>query len=291
LLFPWIENKLQTVNPNDNSTAYAFLMLMKNLRWVIIQDSAILLGKYKRKHFIFKKYKSIFESELFLDYQRKMLIHIDSNKDQDSLMASVEGVLPGVKQCITKQTNAIEKQKDLLIKIDEDVIDLKESIETDNSKNVLKSNLHELLTNLCDHIGEFGTKMNLSPVGDVNKRKYNSTIFTSRKRTKGSVDDVINVDENQLNPEIPLMFKDFSSVLDFHMKIFGKKKKKRLMFPLMVKQHRKRLQRFNLVISYFNDHVDKVGRTKALDDYSKVFNNQSSGLKINRFLNHIHLIK
>ena len=72
--------------------------------------------------------------------------------------------------------------------------------------------------------------MNLSPVGVVNKRKYNSTIFTSRKRTKGSVDDVINVDENQLNPEIPLMFKDFSSVLDFQMKIFGKKKKKDLCF-------------------------------------------------------------
>ena len=63
------------------------------------------------------------------------------------------------------------------------------------------------------------------------------------------------------------------------------------MFPLMVNQHRKRLQRFNLVISHFNDHVDKVERTKALADYSKVFNNQSSGLMINRFLNHIHLIK
>ena len=51
------KNKLQTINPNDNSTAYAFLILMKNLRCVIIQDSAILLGKYNRKHFIFKKYK------------------------------------------------------------------------------------------------------------------------------------------------------------------------------------------------------------------------------------------
>ena len=97
LLFPWIENKLLTVNPSDNSTAYAFLMLIKNLRWVIIQDSAILLGKYKRKHFIFKKYESIFESELFLDYQRKMLIHVTTNKDKDSFIASVEGVLPGVK--------------------------------------------------------------------------------------------------------------------------------------------------------------------------------------------------
>ena len=104
------KNKLQTVNPNDNSTAYAFLMLMKKLRWVIIQDCAILLGKYKRKYFIFEMYKSIFESEIFLDYH---------------LIASVEGVLPGVKLCLTKQTDAIEKQKYMLIKIDEDVIDLK----------------------------------------------------------------------------------------------------------------------------------------------------------------------
>ena len=49
-----------------------------------------------------------------------MFIHIETNKDQDSLIVSVEGVLPGVKQCLTKQTNAIEKQKYLLIKIDED---------------------------------------------------------------------------------------------------------------------------------------------------------------------------
>ena len=220
-----------------------------------------------------------------------MLIHIDSNKDQDSLIASVEGVLPGVKQCLTKQTDAIEKQKDILIKIDGDVIDLKESIETDHSKNDLKSNLHELLTNLCDHIGEFDTKMNISPICDVNKRKDNSTIFTSRKRTKGSVFDVIHVDENQLNPEIPLIFKDFSSVIDFQMKLFENKKFVRSMFPLMVPQYRKRLQRFNLVITYFNKHVDKVGRTKVLADYTKVFNNQNSGLTINRFLKHVHLIK
>ena len=59
----------------------------------------------------------------------------------------------------------------------------------------------------------------------------------------------------------------------------------------MVTQHRKRLQRFNLVISCFNEHVDKVGRTKALAGYSKVFNSQSSGLTVNRFLKHVHLIK
>ena len=159
----------------------------------------------------------------------------------------------------------------MLIKIDEDVIDLKESIETDHSKNDLQSTLHELLTNLCDHIDEFGTNMNISSISDINKRK-DGTIFTPRKRTKGSVSDVIHVDENQLNPKILLIFKDFSSVIDFQKKIFGNKKFVRSMFPLMVPQHRKR-------------------RTKALVDYSKVFNNQNSGLTINRFLKHVHLIK
>ena len=215
MLFPWIENKLQTVNPNDNSTAYAFLMLMKNLRWVIIQDSAILLGKYKRKHFIFKKYKSIFESELFLDYQRKMLIHVTTNKDKDSFIASVEGVLPGVKQCLTDQTDAIEKQKVMLTKIDGDVIDLKETIETNNSNDNLKSNLNELLTNLCNHIGEFGTKMNVSSIGDLNKRKDNSSIFISNKRTKGGVYNVIHVDEIELNLVIPLILKTSHLLLIF----------------------------------------------------------------------------
>ena len=40
-----------------------------------------------------------------------MLIHFETHKDQDSLISSVEGVLPGVKQCLTKQTGVIEKTK------------------------------------------------------------------------------------------------------------------------------------------------------------------------------------
>ena len=73
-------------------------------------------------------HKSIFESNLFLDYQRKILIHIENHKVHDSLLASVEGVLSGVKQCLSKQTDAIEMQETILTKIDEDIIDLKEII-------------------------------------------------------------------------------------------------------------------------------------------------------------------
>ena len=78
-------------------------------------------------------YKSIFQSETFLDYQREMLVHIETHKDQDYLIVSVEGVLPGIKEYLTKQTDTIENQKRMLIKIDKDVIDLKETIQSDNS--------------------------------------------------------------------------------------------------------------------------------------------------------------
>ena len=186
---------------------------------------------------------------------------------------------------------SLKKQKHILIKINEDVIDLKETIETDNSKENLKSNLNELLTNLCNHIGEFSTKMNVNSIGDLNKRKDISSIFISSKRTKVSISDIIHVDENELNPIIPLIFKDFSSVIKFHMQLFGNKKFVRSMFPQIDEPNKKRLQRFNLIIKYFNDHIEKFGRRKAMVDYSKVFNEQKSGLMINRFLKHVKLIK
>ena len=186
---------------------------------------------------------------------------------------------------------SLKKQKHILIKINEDVIDLKETIETDNSKENLKSNLNELLINLCNHIGEFGTKMIVSSIGGLNKRKEISSTFISSKKIKGSVYDVIHVDKNELNPFIPLVFKDFSCVIKFQMKLFGNKKFVRYMFSQMDQLNKKRLQRFNLVIKYFNDNVEKFVRTKAMIDYSKVFNNQKNGLIINRFLNHIKLIK
>ena len=90
-------------------------------------------------------HKSIFESNLFLDYQSKMLVHIEKHKVHDSLLSSVEGVLTSVKQCLSKQTDAIKKQETILSKIDEDVIDLKKIIQTDNSSEIMKSNVDDLI--------------------------------------------------------------------------------------------------------------------------------------------------
>ena len=140
-------------------------MLMKNLRWAIIQDCSILLGKYKRKHYIFYMFRNVLEPKLFFDYQRKMLVHIESYENQDLLLVSVEVVLPSVKHCLSKQTDAIKTQENILMKIDDNLIDLKEIIQTDNTNKTIKSNIDELINNLCNHIGDFGSKISESSLG------------------------------------------------------------------------------------------------------------------------------
>ena len=93
-----------------------------------------------------------------------------------------------------------------------------------------------------------------------------------------------------MNPEIPLIFKDFSSVINFRMQLFENKKFVRSMFPPMKSANRKWLHRFNKVIKLFKYHVGKVGTPTAMIDYSKVFNKQNTGKRINRFLKHVELI-
>ena len=83
-------------------------------------------------------FRNIFQSKLFLYYQSKMFIRIESHEDQDSLLTSVERVLPSVKQCISNQTATIEKQEHMLTKIDDNIIDSKEIIQTDNSNKTIK---------------------------------------------------------------------------------------------------------------------------------------------------------
>ena len=82
MLFPLPENKLLTVDPKGNPTAHAFLSIMQILIWVIMQDYSILLDKYRRYDYIFNQFRNIFESQLFVDYQSKVMIHLESYKNK-----------------------------------------------------------------------------------------------------------------------------------------------------------------------------------------------------------------
>ena len=271
---------------------------MKILRWVIIQDCSILLGKYKRKHSIFHMFRNIFQSKLFFYYQSKMLIYIESHEYQDSLLTSVERVLSGVKQCISNQTDTIEKQEHMLTKIDDNTIDLKEIIQTDNSNKTIKSNIDEFIHNICNHIGEFGTKMSDSCLrGDANPKKKNETIchtcgYSPNKKHESDIscskNDVTVVDINIPKVkgkvtnvlEIPTIFKGFLSVIKWHNKLFEKKKFERNTFPLLVGGNKKRLYRLNVVMNLCSNYCDRVGKDKAYDDFFAVFDSAKTRLSI-----------
>lgn len=46
----------------------------------------------------------------------------------------------------------------MLLKIDDNIIDLKEMIQTNNTNGTIKSNSDELIHNLYNHIGKFSSK-------------------------------------------------------------------------------------------------------------------------------------
>lgn len=49
---------------------------MNNLKWVTTQGCAVLLGKYKRTHYILNILERISESPIFMKYKSKMLSYI-----------------------------------------------------------------------------------------------------------------------------------------------------------------------------------------------------------------------
>ena len=72
MLFPWIEDSMDKISSKFNLTVIGFLTLLKNLRWLNIQDCAVLIGVHNRCHVLFRDMKEIFKSKLLIDYTYKM---------------------------------------------------------------------------------------------------------------------------------------------------------------------------------------------------------------------------
>ena len=62
--FPWVEVAEEQNSLGKNPTEIIFLNLLRNLRWITLQDSIFLNAVYKRTHF-FNIMRSVFFSDLF----------------------------------------------------------------------------------------------------------------------------------------------------------------------------------------------------------------------------------
>ena len=86
---------------------------MSSLRWVILQDAAVMLLE-GRTHEIFVSNPLIFESNSFLDFLMKLLAYIDKHKRDDRWNATIETVLPGVHNCLDTCSYVMMNQHETL---------------------------------------------------------------------------------------------------------------------------------------------------------------------------------
>ena len=67
----------------DNHTAFGFLALMSILRWVILQDTTVMIRQYNHNHYIYKQFDKVFESDAFNNYADQMVEHLKLSEKTD----------------------------------------------------------------------------------------------------------------------------------------------------------------------------------------------------------------
>lgn len=67
----------ETTLLEQNTTAKEFFNLFKNLRWIILQDAAVLIGVHNRKNSLYESMPNFFQSKEFKSFTSKMMIHIN----------------------------------------------------------------------------------------------------------------------------------------------------------------------------------------------------------------------
>ena len=163
MIFPWIDEQIDKLHgKTDLHTAMGFLSLLKSLRWVILQDAAVLLGENKRDHFIYQSHPEIFASPAFLDFQTKMLAHISYTSENDPNFACVETILPGVNNRLDTNNRKVDNVDNNVTELrsefkdyrTESITVMKETVHLE-IKETLRREVASNMNDICAHIGKF----------------------------------------------------------------------------------------------------------------------------------------
>ena len=143
-IFPWVDDVLNDNGITKFDTAKSFLELLRNLRWVILQDAALLTTVYGRKHCMFSNSPEIFESDLFKDYANDLQRHMNASIDPNDV--NIETVLPGVLGKFEQQHNCLKKMK-------EDISTIKSCVDSGHVVKEVTQNVDEKLKSFSGFIG------------------------------------------------------------------------------------------------------------------------------------------
>ena len=150
MIFPRIEGvKESTVLA---STAKYFVDLLKNLRWVIIQDCAILIGKHNRTHIFFDMRADIFNSELFKEYTQLLIAHVETVRA--GFDVNIAQVLPGVLERMQAQTKATQENTKVTKELHRDVLNYQQENSASVIGNKVNNAVHSSFVKFATHIGQ-----------------------------------------------------------------------------------------------------------------------------------------
>ena len=159
MIFPWIEDAMEKISSKFKSTAIGFLTLLKNLRWAIIQNCAVLIGVHTREHILFKDMKEIFKSKMFIDYTYKMKVYLKNDAEMNIHSSMISFILPDIKYYVKENTKAIIKTDKSIKKVG---IDMNQHFK-EFSNISIKEVIHASMLEFCNHIGNFNPESKVIP--------------------------------------------------------------------------------------------------------------------------------
>ena len=118
--------------------------MLVNMRCVIIQDYAVLIMKHKRSHFIITHIPEIFESAVFIDYSRKISMHMAEQDTKNDMRVDV--ILPGV---LGKFDDQLKATKKILTEV------IKGAAENRVSKGEIKTVVTDSITKFTNYVGKY----------------------------------------------------------------------------------------------------------------------------------------
>ena len=121
MIWPWVEPEIERIHEKRGLdtrsdfgvTALAFLVFLRHLRKVILQDAAVmLLERAERQDHVYFR-SSVFISEEFGRFKQKM--EEELAKESDVVRATVEEAMPGVNRAfdeVFKKIDMVERKVD-----------------------------------------------------------------------------------------------------------------------------------------------------------------------------------
>ena len=105
-LFPWIEDVILYHDLSNKPTARGFLNMLVNMRWVILQDVAVMMDT-DRQHIVFQLFP-VFQCQLFKEFKAELIHHIQEHDKEDTDAGLIDTVLPGIRLRMDQQNDKLK---------------------------------------------------------------------------------------------------------------------------------------------------------------------------------------